>query len=142
MVVAGRAVGDAATDIAVIAKMIRVMLLAPFLVLLSLGLSERSAAHAGAGSRFSGIMIPWFAFGFAAVVAFNSLAILPRHAIELGTVLDNILLSMAMAAIGLTTHMSALRRAGVKPLLLALLLFFWLLGGGAAINGAVQFWLG
>ena len=44
---------------------------------------------------------------------------------------------MAMAALGLTTHMSAIRRAGIKPLLLAGLLFCWLIAGGAAINHVV-----
>ena len=38
---------------------------------------------------------------------------------------------MAMAGLGLGTHLSAIRRAGLKPLLLAALLFAWLvLGGG------------
>jgi uncharacterized membrane protein YadS len=41
---------------------------------------------------------------------------------------------MAMAALGLTTHISALKRAGSKPLLMALVLFIWLIVGGGAIN--------
>ena len=44
----------------------------------------------------------------------------------------------AMAALGLTTHMSALRQAGLKPMLLAALLFIWLIVGGAGINQVVQ----
>jgi uncharacterized membrane protein YadS len=42
---------------------------------------------------------------------------------------------MAMGALGLTTHLSAIRRAGIKPLLLGALLFVWLVAGGALING-------
>ena len=53
------------------------------------------------------------------------------------TELDTALLAMAMAALGLTTHMSAIGRAGIKPLLLAGLLFCWLIAGGAAINHVV-----
>jgi uncharacterized membrane protein YadS len=34
----------------------------------------------------------------------------------------------------LSTHFSAIRTAGAKPLLLALILFGWLLAGGALIN--------
>ncbi|KRG66588.1 hypothetical protein ABB27_13365, partial [Stenotrophomonas terrae] len=52
--------------------------------------------------------------------------------------LDTVLLAMAMAALGLTTHASALRQAGAKPMLLALLLFAWLLGGGMLINLGVR----
>ncbi len=48
--------------------------------------------------------------------------------------LDTILLAMAMVALGLTTHVSAIRQAGIKPMLMALVLFGWLIGGGAAIN--------
>ena len=51
------------------------------------------------------------------------------------------MLAMAMAALGLTTHISAVRRAGMKPILLATLLFVWLLVGGGAINQLVQHWL-
>jgi uncharacterized membrane protein YadS len=49
---------------------------------------------------------------------------------------------MAMAALGLTTHVSALRQAGLKPLLLASILFAWLLLGGLAIHQGVLAVLG
>jgi len=51
--------------------------------------------------------------------------------------LDTALLAMAMAALGLTTHVSAIRNAGIKPLALAAALFAWLIGGGFAINAGV-----
>ena len=41
---------------------------------------------------------------------------------------------MAMAALGRATHISSIRKAGIKPLLLALILFTWLVVGGALIN--------
>jgi uncharacterized membrane protein YadS len=53
------------------------------------------------------------------------------------TILDTWLLTMSMAALGLTTHLSAIRRAGLKPLLLAALLFAWLIVGGALINRGI-----
>ena len=49
---------------------------------------------------------------------------------------------MAMAALGLSTHVSAIRKAGIKPLLLASILFVWLVVGGALINGFVPALLG
>jgi uncharacterized membrane protein YadS len=42
--------------------------------------------------------------------------------------------SMEMAALGLSTHVRALRQAGIKPLLLGSLLFTWLIIGRGAIN--------
>lgn len=128
---AGRAISVEAADTAVISKMVRVMMLAPFLVGLSALLACGKSATKGQRSK---IAIPWFAFGFIGMVAFNSLQLLPAPLVRLLVELDTALLAMAMAALGLTTHVSALRQAGAKPILLAALLFVWLLAGGMAIN--------
>ena len=50
---------------------------------------------------------------------------------------DTFILAMAMAALGLTTHVSAVRKAGIKPLLLGGVLFVWLILGGGLINDLV-----
>lgn len=140
VVAAGRAVSEGAADTAVIAKMVRVMMLAPFLVALSLLLARGRVAQPGAAR--AKIVVPWFAFGFVAVAGIHSLHVLPPSLVAAAIDLDTLLLAMAMAALGLTTHVSALRRAGPRPLLLALLLFGWLLGGGLAINLVVHRLLG
>ena len=57
--------------------------------------------------------------------------------VDVLTNIDTLFLAMAMAALGLTTHISAIRKAGVKPLVLAAILFAWLIGGGALINHVV-----
>lgn len=140
VVAAGRALGSDAAGAAVIAKMVRVMMLAPFLLGLALLLARRGASNGapapGPGRR--GIAIPWFAFGFILMAAFNSLVELPSELVRVALDLDTIMLAMAMAALGLTTHVSALRRAGLRPLLLAAMLFAWLLGGGLAMNALVH----
>ncbi|AQR69717.1 hypothetical protein BZG29_16325 [Janthinobacterium sp. LM6] len=138
VVAAGKSIGQEAANAAVIAKMVRVMMLAPFLVILSAVLA-RSKARSGNGGhdKAAKLAIPWFAFIFIGVVAFNSLGLLPASMVATITEFDTALLAMAMAALGLTTHMSAIRRAGIKPLLLAGLLFCWLIAGGAAINHVV-----
>lgn len=64
---------------------------------------------------------------------FNSFHLLPKAVVDMLVTLDTVLLAMAMAALGLTTHVSALK-AGAKPLLMALALFAWLIIGGGAIN--------
>ena len=51
--------------------------------------------------------------------------------------LDTFLLAMAMAALGMSTHFSAVRAAGIRPLLLSTALFLWLSLGGLAINVAL-----
>jgi uncharacterized integral membrane protein (TIGR00698 family) len=140
VVAAGRAVSEAAADTAVIAKMVRVMMLAPFLVALSLLLARGGATRTGAAR--AKIVVPWFAFGFVAVAGINSLHVLPSAVVAAAIEVDTVLLAMAMAALGLTTRVSALRQAGMKPLLLALLLFGWLLAGGLSINLGVHALIG
>ncbi|GAB3309221.1 YeiH family protein [Luteimonas notoginsengisoli] len=135
VVVAGRAVGEIAGSAAVIEKMLRVMLLAPFLLLLS----SRLAREAGAsGGRKAGIVVPWFAVLFVAVAGFNSLQLLPASVVDALVQLDTILLAMAMAALGLRTHIGAIRQAGFRPLLLASALFVFLLVGGYAVNVGIH----
>jgi uncharacterized integral membrane protein (TIGR00698 family) len=133
VVAAGRAVGEAAAGTAVITKMVRVMMLAPFLVILSMHQSRTGGT--GAPRR---ITVPWFAVGFVAVTAFNSLNLLPRSFIDAAVRVDTLVLAMAMAALGLGTRWSAIRAAGAKPLALAALLFGWLMCGGVAINIALH----
>ncbi|MHB8354966.1 MAG: YeiH family protein, partial [Burkholderiales bacterium] len=134
VVAAGKAVSDLATSNAVIEKMLRVMMLSPFLILLSLGLSRISG---GAAHPRQAPAIPWFAVWFVAVSGFNTLNWVPRPVVEAIVQLDLFLLTMAMFALGLRTSASALRQAGLKPLLLAGILFLFLSVGGYWINRLV-----
>jgi uncharacterized integral membrane protein (TIGR00698 family) len=142
VVAAGRAIGEQAAATAVITKMVRVMLLAPFLLALSLYLSRESKSEGAAHQGIAGISVPWFALGFVALTAVNSLVALPPQLTAMTTRFDTFVLAMAMAALGLTTHVSAIRTAGVRPLALAALLFAWLIAGGLAINAGVTALLG
>jgi uncharacterized integral membrane protein (TIGR00698 family) len=152
VVAAGRSISEDAANTAVITKMVRVMMLAPFLAILSAVLARTAPrAHTAPGCNVrepngarqsSGIVIPWFAVGFICVAACNSLGVLPKTAVAAAVTFDTVILAMAMAALGLTTHVSAVRSAGVKPLALAASLFVWLIFGGGAINAAITAFLG
>lgn len=138
VVAAGASVGADAENTAVIVKMVRVMLLAPFLIALSAWLVRHpepdTGDHASTDGVRKGAAIPWFAVGFLLVVVLNSTPLLPAAATRAGIAADHFILAMAMAALGLTTHVGAIRKAGLKPLLLALLLFVWLVAGGAGLS--------
>lgn len=166
VVAAGRSISEGAANTAVITKMVRVMMLAPFLAALSTYLSRSTDANepsdAGdpsdarepgnaheptdardpSGAPQSRIVIPWFALGFVGVAAFNSMGVLPKSMVGAAINLDTVILAMAMAALGVTTHISAIRAAGVKPLALAASLFAWLILGGGAINAGISAVLG
>ena len=139
VVAAGRQVGPEAGATAVIAKMVRVLMLAPFLVVLAAWLRARmpTAAPSPGGSQARPPAVPTFAFVFVGTVLFNSLGLLPRPIIEVITLVDTFLLAMAMGALGLSTHFGTLRRSGGRAMLLALILFMWLVVGGAAVNRIV-----
>lgn len=130
VVAAGRSVSENAASTAVIEKMLRVMMLAPFLLVLASFL-EKDAETEGKKHR---IVIPWFAVMFIVASAINSLHWLPAGLVSGLVQIDNVLLAMAMAALGLRTHAGAIRQAGTKPLLLALMLFGFLTVGGYALN--------
>ena len=142
---------------ATITKMIRVMMLAPVLVIMSFALSRgrRETAAAGAGASAdapagkSRITIPWFAFGFIGVICLNSLLqyllgvdsvkeIPLNGAIEY---IDTFLLTMAMTALGTETSIDKFRQAGAKPFLLAGALYLWLVVGGYLVTKYVVEWL-
>jgi uncharacterized integral membrane protein (TIGR00698 family) len=133
---AGQAIGSQAADTAVIVKMIRVMMLAPFLLILSGWLRLHSANGSDQSRKLT---IPWFAVFFVVMAGINSLHWLPTALTRELIVLDNFLLAMAMAALGLTTHMGAIRSAGIKPLILGGLLFVYLILGGGFINWLVAY---
>lgn len=131
VVVAGHAVGPDAEATAVIQKMLRVMLLAPLLVVLS------ALLRTGSGEARAPITIPWFAVLFVVVSGFNSLHLLPAAWVAGIDRVDTALLAMAMAALGVRTHVGAVRQAGVAPLLLAALLFACLVSGGWALTAGM-----
>lgn len=124
---AGDAVGQTTSDIAVIVKMTRVMLLAPALICIGWLLSRQRTKEAG---QKTPILIPWFAVGFILVAGFNSLALVPTNIVANINVFDTFLLTMAMTALGLTTVTSKFKGIGLTPLYLAGILFLWLVSSG------------
>lgn len=123
---------------ATITKMIRVMLLAPVLVIMSFALAGRKKVNADGTVSKSKITIPWFAFGFIGVICLNSLLqylfgvesvkeIPLNGAIEY---IDTFMLTMAMTALGTDTSIEKFKKAGAKPFVLAFGLYIWLVIGG------------
>ena len=138
---AAHAVGAQVADTAVITKMVRVMMLAPFLLILSVLLRTGGRWRERGQSNGSGLSgshwrrsMPWFALWFMAVVALNSLLPLPVEFQRWLAQVDTLLLAAAMAALGLSTSLGAICRAGIRPMLLGGLLFLWLIAGGALVN--------
>lgn len=136
VVAAGRSMGTEVADVAVIEKMVRVMLLAPFLLLLSSRWLDRG--EAGVATARRGGHTPWFAWGFLAMVLLHSTGWLPAALEAEASRAGTVMLAMAMAALGLNTRWAGVRAAGLRPLALGTLLWVWLVGGGALLARGVE----
>ena len=121
-------------DQATITKMIRVMLLAPVLLVMAFVLAR--GANSEGGKRK--IAVPWFTFGFIGIICLNSLiqsfSFIPAETLSsaLGYInsFDTFLLTMAMTALGTDTGIEKFKAAGAKPFVLALMIYVWLIAGG------------
>ena len=129
---AGNAMGPEVSNVAIIVKMIRVMLLVPVLLVLGYWVA-RQARRDGTSGKGGKVSIPWFALGFLAVIGFNSFDLLPVEVVDVINYIDTFLLTMAMVALGAETSIDKFKKAGAKPFILAFLLYVWLLVGGWAL---------
>ena len=128
---AGEALGENVSSNAVIVKMIRVMMLAPFLIVLSIWLLK-TAVNSTIDNKDTKakIIIPWFALMFIVVVAFNSFDLLSLQIVESINYLDSFILTVAMTALGMQTSFDKFKNVGLKPIYLASVLFLWLIFAG------------
>jgi len=138
--------GTAATSHAVVVKLVRTLMIIPICLGLSaltarkqqrpvIATAPAAAARDGAAvsppalasarmsPRRATKLVPWFLIGFVLVAAVNSCGIIPAGAhspIEHASVF---LVSVALSAIGLSTNVAALRKAGARPLILGAVLW-------------------
>lgn len=136
-VAAGQAVSSDAGNIAVIVKMMRVIMLAPLLVILGFWLRRRLnvGQHDNGPDASPMKSFPWFAVLFVVVIGINSLGVIPHSVVNAINAFDIFLLTMAMCALGMETSLEKVRKVGPRPFLLAALLAVWLgVGGFFAAN--------
>lgn len=117
------AMGDEAGQYGTVAKLWRVVLLAPLIAILAASARFGRISRAR-GSIGAGVPVPWFVVGFVALIALNSAVSIPSAALEVAEFSATLFLAMALAAMGLQIDLRALRRRGVRPFVLAA--FGWL----------------
>lgn len=123
--------GTEAGEIAVVTKLARVMMLAPLVIGLSVILArpqERTSGKAGHGKTSPLSLLPLFVIGFMALAAINSFGIVPDAVRTPIVAATPVLLTAAMAALGLGTSMSKLRQHGLRPLVLAAMASIFIAG--------------
>ena len=129
---AGNAMGQEISNVSIIVKMIRVMMLVPVLLILGYWVAKKakSGMNADGSVQKTKVAVPWFAVGFLAVIGFNSFDLLPVPVVDAINYVDTFLLTMAMAALGAETSIDKFKKAGVKPFILAFWLYVNLIFGG------------
>lgn len=112
--------GAASLQYGTISKLTRVMLLAPTVLALGFVNARRAASESDQAGRLDlrRIPVPWFVLGFIAVIGVNTLGIIPVQVKAEMVVVNQFLLTVSLAAMGLETSLKKLKAAGVKPLLL------------------------
>ena len=75
---------------------------------------------------------------FVVAAGFNSLVHLPDRVTGTVLDLDTYLLAMAMAVLGLHTHLSAIRKAGGKAIVLGGVVFIFLIVRGGLISQGLR----
>ncbi|MGZ5928746.1 MAG: YeiH family protein [Rhizomicrobium sp.] len=123
--------GPAAGQFGTVAKLTRVMMLAPLVIGLGM-IAARKARGEGAKERKAPPM-PWFVLGFVAVMLLNSAITVAPHEKAQIVALTNFLLSMALAAMGLETDFAKLKQEGLKPLMLAACAWIFIAGFSLAL---------
>jgi uncharacterized integral membrane protein (TIGR00698 family) len=107
--------GQVAGEVGTIAKLTRVLMLAPVVLLLPFLMPRRNAGSAAAAK----IPVPWFVFGFVAMVGLSSLVHLSVQITAIAGQVTTFLLAIALAAMGLETDLRLLNSRGFRPLFLA-----------------------
>ncbi len=117
VVAAAYARGQEAGEFGTIAKLTRVMMLAPMVLLLGAAVARRMRRSGGTAGH-AAPPIPWFVFGFMAMVGLASTGWIPTEIAPYTTGITQFLLATALAAMGLETDIRKLVAAGLRPAML------------------------
>jgi uncharacterized integral membrane protein (TIGR00698 family) len=121
--------GQSAGEFATIAKLSRVMLLAPLVIAIGLfGVRDTKNKRSDSDTSPGHPPVPWFVIGFVVLVGVNSLMTIPANAKAWIVAATTFLLSVALAAMGLETDIGKLAAKGFRPALLGAIAFLFIAG--------------
>ncbi|ACL69303.1 YeiH family protein [Halothermothrix orenii] len=132
VVAAGFSISDLTGEVATIVKMARILMLGPVVLLLSFLFGKKD------NSLDNNVSIPPFIIGFFIFSIIGTLQILPVGVVQSLKYTGKLLLTVAMAGIGLRIRISSLINQGPKALLVGLLIFVVQL---VSITGLIYFFL-
>jgi uncharacterized integral membrane protein (TIGR00698 family) len=115
---AGFAIGKSAGDVAITVKLARVALLTPGLIFMTY-LTQRNTQ--GSWKRY--FQLPWYLIGFILVTMLVSVIDIPKPALKEVEYIGKVILTIAMAAIGLKVSVKKLIQAGSRGLRFGVVMF-------------------
>lgn len=126
VVAAASPLGAEALQTATLVKLSRVALLVPTVLVIGLLMRDRSGTKAE-------LPIPLFVIGFIGAAILRSTGIIPQDVLSVVQVLDVVLLTIALGALGLKLNVRAMIRLGWRPLILGLLVSLFVAGISLAL---------
>ncbi|MCW2288970.1 putative integral membrane protein (TIGR00698 family) [Leucobacter luti] len=118
VVAAASVFSASALGFAVVVKLVRTLMIIP----ISVGLAVLEGRRTGSSERLTPArilkLVPWFLIGFLVVATLTSFGAITETASGILTTVSVFLVATALAGIGLSTDLGAIRTAGLKPLLL------------------------
>lgn len=133
VVVAGEMISTDAANSAMITKMLRVLMLVPFMLWVALAFRPKVPGLLSGHSVLRG-RLPWFAVLFLLAILVHSTGVLPPVLVTVLATIGTLLLTLAMVSIGFTTRWSGIKEAGQRPLILAFVLALYLVIGGYIVT--------
>jgi uncharacterized integral membrane protein (TIGR00698 family) len=110
--------GTEAGHFGTIAKLTRVMMLAPMVLMLAALAVRKARHHPGKSAARSAPPVPWFVLGFVGMVGVASTGWVSQAVLSPVATGTQFLLAVALAAMGLSTDMRKLAAEGIRPALL------------------------
>jgi len=118
VVAAASAVGPTALAPAVVVKLARVVLLAPLVAGVSIWARRSESVRRRSGAQPP--IVPLFVIGFLAATVLRSTGVLPGEVVDAAAVVQTVLLSGGMFAMGASVRLAAMVRGGGPGLLVGL----------------------
>lgn len=115
---AGYSLSHETGDTATVVKLMRVAMLLPVILAATTITRVASRNSRDAGHARRPPLLPWFAVGFLALAALNSLAPVPGAVQAFGNEASRWCLVIAISALGMKTQLRELAKVGLKPVLL------------------------
>lgn len=122
---AGYSLSPAAGDAATITKLMRVALLVPVLVTISMVMRRRAAGRA---ASVDAPLLPWFAVAFVALMLLNSTGWVSAELTSVVSSTSQSFLVIAIAGVGLKTSLKDVTRLGWRPVAMIFLVTLGLAG--------------